>query len=90
VTRFSPTQSRWYGVSVLLTYSGENSPRDTGSSEAVRSTVGDGDGGIHEALPPGTAPVVVVMTSDPPPSNNSARVILVQWVNGASSSGNGG
>jgi hypothetical protein len=43
-----------------------------------------------EALPPGTAPAVVVMTGDPPPSNNSARVILVRWVNGASSSGNSG
>jgi hypothetical protein len=36
-TRFPPTQSRGQEVSVLLTYGGENSPREAGGGGAIRS-----------------------------------------------------
>jgi hypothetical protein len=42
-----------------------------------------------ETLVPVMAPVAVVMTGCPPPSNNSAWEVLVWWVDGASTSGNG-
>jgi hypothetical protein len=43
-----------------------------------------------EAPALGTAPMVEVMTGGPPPSNNLMWDVLVQQVDSASSSGNGG
>jgi hypothetical protein len=46
VTRFSPTQSRRQGVSVLLTYGGGNGTREAGGGNTLQSMVGDGEGGL--------------------------------------------
>jgi hypothetical protein len=71
----------------LLTYSGENGSREAGGGDAVRSTLTAVSG---EDLAPRTASTVAVMTGGPPGSNNLVRDVLVQWVNGATLSGNDG
>jgi hypothetical protein len=43
-----------------------------------------------EALVPVMASAVAAAMGGPPPSNNLAQEVLVRWVDGASSSGNGG
>jgi hypothetical protein len=40
-----PTQSRWLGHSVLLTFDGGNDPREAGGSGMVRPSFDDGDSG---------------------------------------------
>jgi hypothetical protein len=46
VTRFDPTQSRRQGEPVLQTYGEGNSRGRVGDGGAVRSTHGDGEGGL--------------------------------------------
>jgi hypothetical protein len=74
----------------LLSYAGGNGPREVGGGDVVRSTVGDGEGGLWRSSDFMDGSSGIVTTDGPPPSSISAREALVWRFDGMSLGGNGG
>jgi hypothetical protein len=60
----------------LLTYSGENGPRETGDEEVARELGDDGSG----ASAPEMAQTAAVLVGGPPPSGGSSWEASTWWV----------